>query len=114
MAGSWKLVSVERSFFGAFHAVLMWRRFVLLRHTSSDVVRKRFHVFNSFFFKKLDQNKDFTRLQRWTKAADLFSKDFWVVPIHDRWAGERVVQSGACGLEHVVQCGGPVGVLVTN
>lgn len=56
----------------------------MLRHTSSDAVRKRFHIFNSFFFKKLDHNKDFTKVQRWTRDADLFSKDFWVVPIHDR------------------------------
>ncbi len=56
-----------------------------MRHTSSDEVRGRIHLFNSFFYKKLAMVKsDFARMDRWMKDTNLLDKDFWVVPIHDR------------------------------
>ncbi|KAG2502197.1 hypothetical protein HYH03_000684 [Edaphochlamys debaryana] len=62
--------------------------------------QKRFHFFNSFFLKKLQEaapkkgqgaagaddrskgQQDHDRVKKWTKNMDLFSKDYVFVPIH--------------------------------
>jgi len=54
--------------------------------------KKRFHFFNSFFYKKLSDvasgqrkkvNTDFSKLRKWTKGTNIFEKDYLFVPIHD-------------------------------
>ncbi|GIL62244.1 hypothetical protein Vafri_16462 [Volvox africanus] len=64
-------------------------------HLPEDV-RARYHFFNSFFLKKLQEKpgkmgklpkaervkQDHERVKKWTKHVDLFSKDFIFVPIH--------------------------------
>ncbi|EFJ53251.1 hypothetical protein VOLCADRAFT_86350 [Volvox carteri f. nagariensis] len=59
-------------------------------------IRRRYHFFNSFFLKKLQEKPakgvklskaerlklDHERVKKWTKHVDLFSKDFIFVPIH--------------------------------
>ncbi len=64
---------------------------MFLRETTSDAQRDRLHYFNSFFYKQIGPDHDFEKVRRWTKAVDLFQKDFIVVPINDR-----------CGLDAVL------------
>jgi hypothetical protein len=57
--------------------------------------QKRFHFFNSFFFRKLaDLDKDpssvndgraaFQRVRKWTRKVNLFEKDYILIPINYR------------------------------
>jgi len=54
--------------------------------------KKRFHFFNSFFYKKLSEvirgkkkkgGGDFLKLRKWTKGMNIFEKDYLFVPIHN-------------------------------
>lgn len=56
-------------------------------------VKRRFHFFNSFFFRKLkDLDKDqgrapegrtaFLRVRKWTRKIDIFAKDFLFIPVN--------------------------------
>ncbi|KAL2645075.1 hypothetical protein R1flu_012662 [Riccia fluitans] len=58
--------------------------------------KKRFHFFNSFFYKKLFEtansqpsskkhSPDLSKLRKWTKGTNIFEKDYLFVPIHDKW-----------------------------
>ncbi|PNH06300.1 Sentrin-specific protease 7 [Tetrabaena socialis] len=60
-----------------------------------EEVRARYHFFNTFFLKKLQEKaagarpkaeerarQDHERVKKWTKHVDLFSKDYVFVPIH--------------------------------
>ncbi|XP_022225978.2 sentrin-specific protease 7-like [Drosophila obscura] len=59
-------------------------------------VRERTHIFNSFFYKRLTTlmgpvnsrltaaQKRHAGVQKWTKAVDIFDKDFIIVPIHEQ------------------------------
>lgn len=55
----------------------------------------RFHLFNSFFFRKLaDLDKDpsrvregnvaFERVRKWTRKVNLFEKDYIFIPVNFR------------------------------
>jgi hypothetical protein len=47
------------------------------------------HVFNSFFFKKLDGGRgkacDYNSVKKWTSKIDLFKKKFVIVPINEQY-----------------------------
>jgi ubiquitin-like-specific protease 1C/D len=56
--------------------------------------KKRFHFFNSFFYKKLSEvirgkkkkgGGDFLKLRKWTKGMNIFEKDYLFVPIHNSY-----------------------------
>ncbi|BBN03775.1 ubiquitin-like-specific protease 1C/D [Marchantia polymorpha subsp. ruderalis] len=62
----------------------------------SSEQKKRFHFFNSFFYKKLSetantqqhskkQGADLSKLRKWTKGTNVFEKDYLFVPIHDKF-----------------------------
>ncbi|XP_060085583.1 sentrin-specific protease 6-like [Ylistrum balloti] len=72
----------------------------LFREVLSEEVRKRTHIFSSFFFKRLTQRQGrvadsaltpaerrHAAVKKWTKHVDLFEKDFIVIPIneHSHW-----------------------------
>ncbi|XP_033729243.1 sentrin-specific protease 6-like [Pecten maximus] len=74
-------------------------RFLFLEVLSEDV-RKRTHIFSSFFFKRLTQRQGrvldsaltpaerrHAAVKKWTKHVDLFDKDFIIIPIneHSHW-----------------------------
>lgn len=54
---------------------------------------RRFHFFNSFFYKKLSgvvgkkkkkKVADFSQLRKWTKGINIFEKDYLFIPVHDK------------------------------
>jgi len=60
-----------------------------------ESLRKRVHLFNTFFFKKWIGNKQqkgevnldfdlrrYRKVKKWTKTVDIFTKDFLVVPVN--------------------------------
>ncbi|CAK8530321.1 unnamed protein product [Lathyrus sativus] len=64
-----------------------------LKNKLSTDEQKRFHFFNSFFFRKLaDLDKDpssasdgraaFQRVRKWTRKVNLFEKDYIVIPVN--------------------------------
>ncbi|XP_021355279.1 sentrin-specific protease 6-like [Mizuhopecten yessoensis] len=74
-------------------------RFLYLEVLSEEV-RKRTHIFSSFFFKRLTQRQGrvadsaltpaerrHAAVKKWTKHVDLFEKDFIIIPIneHSHW-----------------------------
>ncbi|KAG6548106.1 hypothetical protein Mapa_010386 [Marchantia paleacea] len=72
----------------------------------SSEQKKRFHFFNSFFYKKLyetanPQSKkhgaDLSKLRKWTKGTNVFEKDYLFVPIHDKfhWSLAIICHPGA-------------------
>ncbi|KAK5058794.1 hypothetical protein LTR84_011058 [Exophiala bonariae] len=51
-------------------------------------LHKRTHFFNTYFFERLTQNAkarsiDFAAVSRWTKAINIFNRDFVVVPVNE-------------------------------
>ncbi|KAI0669163.1 hypothetical protein C8Q78DRAFT_198943 [Trametes maxima] len=48
------------------------------------------HVFNSFFYKKLNAKKDISEaypsVRKWTSKVDIFSKKYIIVPINEKYA----------------------------
>ncbi|GFR42304.1 hypothetical protein Agub_g3204 [Astrephomene gubernaculifera] len=67
-----------------------------LEHQLPEELRARYHIFNTFFLKKLmekqqgkqakaeERNRqNHERVKKWTKGFDLFSKDYIFVPVHD-------------------------------
>jgi len=69
----------------------------LFREKFDDSLRKRVHLFNTFFFKKWTQctqrNTEgsfeydasrYTIVSKWTKNVDIFSKDFLVIPVNHK------------------------------
>ncbi|KAJ7553146.1 hypothetical protein O6H91_06G085400 [Diphasiastrum complanatum] len=56
-------------------------------------LKKKFHFFNTFFFKKLTEALDlqrkkkttdgFIKLRKWIKGLDIFERSFLFVPVHD-------------------------------
>ncbi|KAH9560680.1 hypothetical protein CY35_06G119500 [Sphagnum magellanicum] len=70
--------------------------------------KKRFHFFNSFFYKKLSEvirgkkkkgGGDFLKLRKWTKGMNIFEKDYLFVPIHNslHWSLAIICFPGADG-----------------
>ncbi|XP_024527147.1 ubiquitin-like-specific protease 1D [Selaginella moellendorffii] len=64
-----------------------------LQREAIDAERKeKFHFYSSFFFKKLSEAFDteakqveaFSKLRKWTKGIDIFSKSYLFLPINDR------------------------------
>ncbi|QRW00667.1 Ulp1 protease family, carboxy-terminal catalytic domain protein [Ceratobasidium sp. AG-Ba] len=57
-----------------------------LREKNPELV-EQIHVFNSFFFKKLDSGRgkacDYNSVKKWTSKIDLFKKKFIIVPINE-------------------------------
>ncbi|XP_024375883.1 uncharacterized protein [Physcomitrium patens] len=53
---------------------------------------RRFHFFNSFFYKKLcgvvgkkrEKTDNFSKLRKWTKGINIFEKDYLFVPVHSK------------------------------
>ncbi|KAG8764373.1 hypothetical protein FRC12_008140, partial [Ceratobasidium sp. 428] len=66
------------------------------------------HVFNSFFFKKLDNGRgkacDYNSVKKWTSKFDLFKKKFIIVPINEHLHWYLAV---ICFPEHVLRAPAP-------
>ncbi|KAG9125835.1 hypothetical protein FRC07_006033 [Ceratobasidium sp. 392] len=66
------------------------------------------HVFNSFFFKKLDGGRgkvcDYNSVKKWTSKFDLFKKKFVIVPINEHLHWYLAV---VCFPEHVLRAPAP-------
>lgn len=54
---------------------------------------RRFHFFNSFFYKKLSSvagkktkkiSPDFSKILNWTRGINIFEKDYLIVPVHGK------------------------------
>lgn len=54
---------------------------------------RRFHFFNSFFYKKLSgvvgkkkkkKVVDYSKLRKWTRGINIFEKDYLFIPVHDK------------------------------
>jgi sentrin-specific protease 7 len=69
----------------------MFCRYLSTRIEST--VKRRYHFFNSFFFRKLaDLDKDqgrapegraaFLRVRKWTRKINVFDKDFLFIPVN--------------------------------
>lgn len=60
-----------------------------LQRQLSPEIRRKIHVFNTFFWKKLQAEPSETpikmheKVKRWTKDVDLFEKDYVLVPINE-------------------------------
>ncbi|KAG8747595.1 hypothetical protein FRC10_000137 [Ceratobasidium sp. 414] len=66
------------------------------------------HVFNSFFFKKLDSGRgkrcDYNSVKKWTSKIDLFKKKFIIVPINEHLHWYLAI---ICFPEHVLRAPPP-------
>eukprot|EP00474_Spongospora_subterranea_P009399 CRZ09857.1 hypothetical protein [Spongospora subterranea] len=52
-----------------------------IRHRHNN---PRFHVFTSFFYKRFVTSKQsYDSVKRWADKEDLFSKDYWLIPINE-------------------------------
>ena len=81
-----------------------WLSYVY-RHLLNEGDRQRTYLFSTFFYNRLTTipriktsseydkslsaaEKRHRRVKKWTKNVDLFSKDFIIVPINDRYAAD--------------------------
>ncbi|KAG9088693.1 hypothetical protein FRC06_001909, partial [Ceratobasidium sp. 370] len=78
-----------------------------LRTTHPELV-DQIHVFNSFFFKKLDSGRgrpcDYNSVKKWTSKIDLFKKRFIIVPINEHLHWYLAI---ICFPEHVLRAPAP-------
>ncbi|KAH9480523.1 Ubiquitin-like-specific protease 2 [Psilocybe cubensis] len=55
--------------------------------TKNPQLAHQIHIFNSFFYKKLNQGKDiqqtFENIRKWTSKIDIFEKKYIIVPINE-------------------------------
>merc|ERR1712038_200653 len=54
----------------------------------------RMHFFNSFFYKRYvtsKSNERYKHVRKWTKEIDIFSKDFLIIPINERFHWSLII-----------------------
>ncbi|CAA7261394.1 unnamed protein product [Cyclocybe aegerita] len=57
--------------------------------TGNEELSRQIHVFNSFFYKKLNSNKNpeqaYASVRKWTSKIDIFAKKYIIIPINERF-----------------------------
>ncbi|TVU44004.1 hypothetical protein EJB05_03428, partial [Eragrostis curvula] len=80
-----------------------------------SIEKRRYHFFNSFFFRKLaDLDKDqgrapggraaFLRVRKWTRKINIFEKDFVFIPVNFSLHWSLIVVYGAAKLSAKLPC----------
>ncbi|KAI8055210.1 hypothetical protein BDF22DRAFT_373480 [Syncephalis plumigaleata] len=54
---------------------------LLMERANNDEKRPKIHCYNTFFYSTLNDT-GYTRVRRWTKRVDIFTKDFLIIPVH--------------------------------
>lgn len=66
-----------------------------MQNSIDEEIRKKTHIFNTFFFTRLQEKKKddkvkigeypavvYNRVKNWLKNVDIFSKDYLVIPVN--------------------------------
>ncbi|KAG6494742.1 hypothetical protein ZIOFF_042503 [Zingiber officinale] len=63
-------------------------RYLQMSLSLVDRPKERYHFFNTYFYKKLEEaispkaNKEFEKLRRWWKGVNIFQKSYIFIPVH--------------------------------